>query len=213
MNDTDLPEVSSAVMFMIVEINGHWKIPVTYYFINSLNSTERASIVNDTLTFVHETRVLVTSITFDGLRSNFLMATQFGAKLNMKDNLQVYFAHPISKAKIFVILNPCHTLKLIRNLSGKAQVLVDGDGNTIQRSFVKKLVQPQKQHGLHAATKTHKKHLNWQNEKMKVFLAAQTLSNGVVKTLTYLRRLKIIRFKNSEATEKFCFIITKHSIY
>jgi len=132
MNDTDLPKASSVVVLMIVGVNGHWKIPVAYYFIDSLNSMERANIVNDTLTFLHKTGVLVTSITFDGLRSHFVMATQLGAKLNIDDNLQIYFLHPVSKMKIFVVFDPCHMLKLIRNTFGKLRVIVDGDGNTIK---------------------------------------------------------------------------------
>lgn len=43
MNDIDLPEVSSAVVLMIVAINGHWKIPIAYYFIQSLNGTSEYS--------------------------------------------------------------------------------------------------------------------------------------------------------------------------
>jgi len=125
MNDTDLPKASNVV----VGVNSHWKIPIVYYFIDSLNSMERANIVNDTLTFLHETGVLVTSITFDGLRSHFVMATPLGAKLNINDNLQIYFLHPVSKMKIFVIFDPCHMLKLIRNTFEKLRVIVDGDRN------------------------------------------------------------------------------------
>jgi len=112
--------------------HGHWKVPVAYYFIDSLNSTERANIVNDTLIFLHEIGVLVTSITFDGPRSHFVMATQLGAKLNIDDNLQIYFLHPVSKMKIFVVFDPCHMSKLICNTFGKLRVIIDGDGNTIK---------------------------------------------------------------------------------
>lgn len=210
MNDIDLPETSSVFVLMIVGVNGHWKIPIAYYFIKSLNSIERAKIVNDALIFIHETGILITSITFDGPRSHFVMATHLGAKLNINENLQVYFLHPISKAKIFIILDACHMLKLICNLFGKLQVIVDGDGNTIKWSFLEKLVQFQEQHGSHAATKIRKRHLNWQNEKIKVFLAAQTLSNSVAKALAYLREdLQLPDFKNSEATEQFCLIINE----
>lgn len=152
INDADLPAASSVVL-MIIGVNGHWKIPIAYYFIESLNDMERANIVNDTLIYIHETGVLVTSITFDGPHYNFVMATKLGAQLNINDNLQVYFSHPVSKAKIFVVLDPCHMLKLIRNLFGKLQVIVDGDGNIIKWSFLKKLIEFQEQHGLHAATK------------------------------------------------------------
>ncbi|KYN29968.1 THAP domain-containing protein 9 [Trachymyrmex cornetzi] len=157
MNDIDLPKAcltaSSVIVLMVVGVNGHWKLPIAYHFINSLSSMERANIVNDTLIFLHETGVLVTSITFDGPRSHFAMARQLGAKLNVDDDLQVYFLHPISKAKIFVLLDPCHMLKLIRNSFEKLQVIVDGDGNIINWSLLEKLVQFQEQYGLHVATK------------------------------------------------------------
>ncbi|KYN37512.1 hypothetical protein ALC56_08113 [Trachymyrmex septentrionalis] len=53
-----------------------------------------------------------------------------------------YFINSLSsmeKKKIFVLLDPCHMLKLIRNLLfGKLQVIVDGDGNIIKWSFLEK---------------------------------------------------------------------------
>jgi len=45
---------------------------------------------------------------------------------------------------------------------------------------------------------------------MKVFLAAQMLSNSVAKALAYLRDdLLLPNFENSKATEKFCLIINE----
>jgi len=102
MNDIDLSKAcltaSSIIVLMVVDVNGHWKLPIAYYFINSLSSMERANIVNDTLISLHETGVLVTSIT-DRPRNHFAMVTQLCAKLNIDDDLQVYFLHPISKEK------------------------------------------------------------------------------------------------------------------
>ena len=59
---------------------------------------ERANIVNDTLISLHETGVLVISIT-DRPRNHFAMVTQLCTKLNIDDDLQVYFLHLISKEK------------------------------------------------------------------------------------------------------------------
>jgi len=67
------------------------------------------------------------------------MTTQLGPKLNIDDDLQVYFLHPISKEKIFIFLDS-YMLKLIRNSFGKLQIIVDGDGNII-KSFLEKLIQ------------------------------------------------------------------------
>jgi len=67
------------------------------------------------------------------------MVTQLGPKLNIDDDLQVYFLHPISKEKIFILLDS-YMLKLIRNSFRKPQIIVDGDGNII-KSFLEKLIQ------------------------------------------------------------------------
>jgi len=52
MNDIDLSKAcltaSNIIVFMVVDINGHWKLPIAY-FINSLGSMER-NIVN---TYIH----------------------------------------------------------------------------------------------------------------------------------------------------------------
>ena len=46
---------------------GNWKIPISFYFVNSLTGEEKADIVRTNLWALHETGVTVTSLTFDGL--------------------------------------------------------------------------------------------------------------------------------------------------
>jgi len=39
--DTDeLPHVTYALVFLAVGLNGHWKMPIGYFLINSLNGSE-----------------------------------------------------------------------------------------------------------------------------------------------------------------------------
>lgn len=43
-SDSILP-AKSALMFMAVSLNDHWKVPFGYFLINSLNSVKRVNIL------------------------------------------------------------------------------------------------------------------------------------------------------------------------
>ena len=64
---------------------------------------------------------------FDGAATNILMCNKMGANLSI-DNLKNWFPHPASpQRKVYVILDACHMLKLVRNLLGdKEEIFLDG---------------------------------------------------------------------------------------
>lgn len=45
-------EAKEALTFLLNCVNGHWKLPVGYFFINRLSSTEKADILKNMLTFL-----------------------------------------------------------------------------------------------------------------------------------------------------------------
>ena len=47
------------------------------------------------------------------------------------------------------------------------------------------------------------KHIHWHNVKMKVAVAAQTLSNSVESGITYLKAIGIPKFQDSDETSQF----------
>ena len=65
-----VPISRNALVFMLVAINGHWKIPVGYFLLNSLNGAERASLLEKCLELIEMTGVEVHSVTFDGASVN-----------------------------------------------------------------------------------------------------------------------------------------------
>ena len=56
--------------------------------------------------------------------------------------------------------------------------------------------------GVRLANKLSKRHMKWQNMKMKVRLAAQMLSSSVADALEYLKQTNP-KFKDSEPTIEF----------
>lgn len=133
--DTDsLPLAKEALVLMLVALNSNWKIPIGYFLINGMSGEEKANLVRTSLNIIHETDVIVKSLTFDGAGSNISMATSLGSKL-YPPNVKTYFLHPITKSKIFIFLDPCHMLKLCRNTLGDWKLLYDKNGQEIKWEF------------------------------------------------------------------------------
>ena len=82
------------------------------------------------------------------------------------------------------------------------------DGNVISWYFFEELVKFQDENGLHAGNKLRREHINWQDNKMNIRIAAQTLSRSVSVTMIYLKDdLNFPQFANASETAKFCEII------
>lgn len=156
-NNDSLPEASNACVCLLVCINGNWKIPVAYYFIRSLSGTERANVIQQVLAALHEVGAIVINITMDGTASNISTAQCLGANIAARD-LKPYFIHPQTKEKVYIILDACHMIKLIRN-SFATSIIHDTCGNKIDWQYIINLVKLQEQEGLQAATKLTKRHL------------------------------------------------------
>lgn len=101
----NLPLANQALVFMLVCINSHFKIPIAYYLIHALNGREKANLISNILCVLYKHTIDVVSITFDGASSNIAMCEALGAQLKQIDvkKLVPYFTHPADKFKrIFV---------------------------------------------------------------------------------------------------------------
>jgi len=76
-------------------------------------------------------------------------------------------------------------LKLTRNTLAEKSVLIDADGNKIKWEYFETLQELQCSEGLVAANKLTERHIQWHRQKMKVKLAAQTLSSSVADALEF----------------------------
>lgn len=95
-------------------------------------------------------------------------------------------------------------LKLIRNVLGDWKVLFDSDGNKIEWKYIVSLAFLQETEGLRGGNKLRLNHVRYFKMKMKVNLAAQTLSQSVVDTLECcMNDLKLPQFHGFEATIRF----------
>ena len=204
VNDDTLPVAGDALVFMVVAVDGSWKVPCTYFFIDGLSGNERANFVKVCIQRLSNVGVKVTSLTCDGLSCHFSMLSALGASLK-PSNLILYFPRPGNKnEKIYVLLDVCHMLKLVRNTLAEKGILVDKDGGKILWQYLVDLERLQNEEGLRLGNKLKKAHIQWKQQKMKVNLAAQSLSASVADAIEFCAAtLKLPQFQGSEATVKF----------
>lgn len=196
-----------ALVFMVNCLNQRWKIPVGYFFISSMNAKDKANLVEACLRCLAESGIKIISLTFDGLKSNLAMCERLGASLKDPRHLQPWFYYPETrkKEKVYIFFDPPHALKSVRNTLAKYGVIYDENNDAIEWAHFKKLVEVQAKEGLHLATKVRKRHVRWQQEKMKVKLAAQIMSRSSAVALKYLRLSNYSKdFESTAATETFC---------
>lgn len=141
-------DVASQVLaFMLVSVNESWKIPVGYFFINSLSSTKKAELLNQCFNLLFECGISVMNITFDGAQTNFSICKSLGCNLDV-DNLRTEINNGV-----FIFPDPSHMVKLVRNLLGEKMILYDENNNEINFKYLKLLNELQENEGLHLANK------------------------------------------------------------
>ena len=201
MQDSEkLPVAKDALVFLLCGVNERWKLPVAYFLVNGINSKERANITKEVLRFLNPSGVIIVALTFDGHAANLAMSSYLGANI-FGDNAS--FDHPIDNHKIYIILDVCHCVKLIRNTLANKSVLYDDMDRPIKWKYLEKLVEHQENMGLHLANKLTKKHLMWGKNIMNVKIAVQSLRESTAIALQQLVNEGVAEFIGAEATIKF----------
>ncbi len=198
-------EATNALVFMAAGLQKPWFVPIAYFLTNALNGEVLKQLLLEAKRKLTEKGANVHALVFDGAPKNLGMAEKLGCDIKKLDGS---FDHPSKpNAKIHVILDICHMLKLARNAFSHMCIFCTPSGERISWEYIRALHRTQQQDILHLENKLKAKHVQWQNHKMKVSVAAQTLSHSVPAAITFLRNLKLEEFKDSKATSDFILLI------
>ena len=202
--DDSSPLASEAFVFMAVSLNINWKVPLGYFLIDGLSASERENLVKTCLLKLSDIGVKTVSLTCDGPSCNQSMIKLLGAKLDV-DDLDPSFVHLAdSSQKIHVVLDVCHMLKLVRNTLATQKIITDGNGGNIRWELIEELHKIQDEEGLRLGNRLRGAHIQWAKQKMKVNLAAQTISVSVADAIEFCDLvLEIPAFHDSAPTVKF----------
>lgn len=198
----NVPVAKNAIVFMVNGVGRNFNIPIAFFFIDSLNASERKHLLLEIITTLTELNVRLISVTFDGLAANIPMCEELGAcfKLN---KFKPYFYNHITHDKIYVILDPSHMEKLVRNTLATEKILYDANNSKIEWKYFELLEKYRTEQGLTLTHKLNKKHIQWDRNKMKVSLAVQTLSESVADSMEFLMKNGYEEFADCSATITF----------
>lgn len=183
-DQSSLKVAKDVLVFMVSGITEDFKIPIGYFFVNGLNADERAALTDEAMMRLSEVGVETVSITLDGLPANLKMCKLLGADFHEE---KAYFRDPTQPdRKVYVILDPPHMLKLVRNVIGSRN-LIDGEGGIIDWKYFVMLYEAQKSFSWNLGNKITKTHIEYDKQKMSVSLAAQSLSNSTADSLEFMK--------------------------
>lgn len=202
----DVPATETLV-FMLVGLKNQWKWPIGYFLQNKSSATVQASLIKSTIHLSKQAGLKIHGITFDGTLTNFATLNSLGCNFygdicEMKSNFS------FNGENFHAIPDPCHMLKLARNCLATMGKIKSPQG-TIDWSYIMKLHTLQNSVGLKFANKLSRSHVQWTLNKMKVKLAAQTLSTSVADAIEFLNKEGIVGFEGSEEIFNFIRIVDK----
>lgn len=71
-------EATDTLVFLLVDINTMWKLPMGYFFVKCTSASLKARLVTKAFELVGNTGVEIKALTCDGTRSNIAMAEELG---------------------------------------------------------------------------------------------------------------------------------------
>lgn len=101
------------------------------FFINGITADQKSSLIKQCICLLHDTGVRVIGLTFDGATTNLSTAKNLQCNL-IPHSLQTWFPHPVTNDKIFIFPDPCHMIKLVRNLFGDLKIICNGSKQLIK---------------------------------------------------------------------------------
>lgn len=197
-----------ALVFMVVGTRGRWKLPISYYLTRGLTAEQQKELLITSIEELQSIGYRVIATVMDGLTTNVSMCSLLGCQLDVSKPLQTWFS--ISDEKVYVILDACHMLKLVRNTLEAYRTITSQSG-VISWNHIADLHKVQQELGLRLGNKLSSRHIGFQNMKMKVSLAAQTFSQSVATALRMLHddQLRSRQFADVLPTVEFIEVMNR----
>lgn len=203
----DAQMATEALVFMFSSVNETLHLPVAYFFASkSIDASIKSNIVTSVIEAILDRGVVLTSVTFDGFKTNPSLCQILGAKLCvLSDDFDPTFS--VKGIPVNVIFDPSHVVKLIRGILAKRKVLFDSQGNKIKWEYFVHLVRFNDKRNLGFVHKMTAAHIGWSSNPMKVILAVQTFSATNANAMEFFMNQNYPEFIGAEHTIRFIRII------
>lgn len=170
--------------------------------IDSIDSKQRKDKILEVLQAVSSAGVIVKFLVCDGFAGNIAMGQLLVGQLNpLASDFQTFFINPENGEKVYIYLDPCHMIKLVRNIFGN-RIILDRNGNKIEWRYIECMYKFSQKNDFHVHKLT-KRHMDWNRNKMCVALATQTLSESNAKAIEVLMNSDHPDFAGAYSTVDF----------
>ena len=200
---------TEALVFMLVGLRSSWKYPIGYVLTDKVNASNLHCLLSRALGNALKHDLDVHSITMDGTSSNLGTMIKFDCKLGYSAKfIDDSFSFEVFSHDLYIFPDAPHMLKLARNAMADLGVLVD-EKAYIKWDFIRILHERQLDEGLKFGDKLSARHIEFQRHKMKVKVAAQTLSSSVADAIEFLMENDHPLFQGADATIYFIRTINR----
>lgn len=199
-NNTDIDNnlATSALVFMVCGLNTHFRIPVAYYFLHSISAVELKDKLINIIDAIQKCGAKVTNVTSDGLITNIKALELLGGDFKtLKEKFEV------NGEKIYLIQDPCHMIKLVRNALASYGTIYDQENRKIQWKYFVALEKLNNGSSFQFTNKMTKRHIQWTERIMHVGSAVQSLSNSTASSMQFAMDSGVANFEHASATVKF----------
>ena len=155
-----------ALVVMVVGLKAKWKAPISFYLINGISAELQSSLLKMCLEKLVDCGLVVHAVTMDGHATNLAMCRLLGCCLDV-GTLTTWFSIPNQTSRIWIILDVCHMVKLIRNSLEALQTIQSPNG-LIKWRDIETLNKIQNNIGLRSCNKLSDRHVNFHQQIMKV---------------------------------------------
>lgn len=191
--------------FMVTGLSKPYKIPVAYFYVNSITGEELYQLTLHVLTEIESMGFRVLRLAGDNAKTNKYVFE----KLTHSNGLRYVVPHPINKERLLICSHDyCHIIKCIRNL----WLTRDFEINGVKVSFepIRALYRLQCKRLLRATRYITRKHVYPNNlERQKVVWAVAIFRPDMTAALQLYHDLGYPEFQNIDETIKFMKMIYK----
>lgn len=193
---------TQALVFLFNGINVDIQLPVAYYFIASSETEEKSILLKQVINALLECGVILSSITFDGHKTNPKICRDFGADLDVFSN-NFCPSFMINGYRIRDIFDPSHMQKLVRSTLASNEMLYDSDKNPIKWVYFKRLLSFKDKLNLGSSVKISQAHIDYGSRPMKVKYAVELLSASNANMMEKLMNQGYAEFEGAGPLIKF----------
>lgn len=137
----------NALVLMVVSITEKWKLPIANFLFNTMNAEQKKNVILETITWLQNINMNVVCVTCDGLLCNTSVIKKIEAHLKVQNCIPYFTSEAQPSEKIFVMLDACHMIKLVRNVF-VSQRKLKGDKGDIKFEYLESLYKLQNEQGL-----------------------------------------------------------------